>query len=435
MSTPPRHDRPYTVYRAGDAPGGGSSGPPQGGGRPPRDRRRKRGGGGLLVLLIVLGLIVAAAAGVAAATGWGPFDGDKATADGAGPAASVAATPAPSASPLAPEPSPTPSSSPTPTAAPTFSVTAGGDTMSGFGVSGVVASMGSSLFKSIAPTFEKSDFGFVNLESPLTTAGDPQGWKDVVIKGNPDLAPAMAKSGINVVTMANNHAGDMGDSGLLDSIRYCKQNGITVVGAGKDLKQARAGAVLKTDDGAKVAFLGFSDVLPVGYPATSTSPGTSPGRADLSAVKNAIKAAKKKADYVIVGWHWNFEYKRAPTYLEESEGKAAIDAGADIVFAHHPHLLDGVEAYHGGLIFYSLGNLVFGGFSGETAETVLVRAKVSEDGIDAQLVPVVGGGSGVPSLATGSQADSILQRFKGFSAALDTNVKISDGKGYVHLKR
>ena len=93
-----------------------------------------------------------------------------------------------------------------------------------------------------------------------------------------------------------------------------------------------------------------------------------------------------------------------PSYLESSEGKAAIDAGADIVFAHHPHLLDGVEAYHGGLIFYSLGNLVFSGFSGETAETVLVRAKVSEDGIDAQLMPVVGGGSGVPSLADGLAA-------------------------------
>jgi hypothetical protein len=434
MSTPPRYDRPYTVYRAGSAPAAGEPPAPPAGGGPPRDgggRRRKRRGGGLLLLLIVLGLIVAAAGGVAAAAGWGPFGGGDAAAGGGSAAATVGATSTPSPSPSATESSP----SPTPTTAPTFTVTAGGDVIGGFGVSGVVASMGSSLFKSIAPTFEKSDFGFVNLESPLTTGGDPQGWKDVVIKGNPDLAPAMAKSGINVVTMANNHAGDMGDSGLLDSMKYCDQNGITVVGVGKDLKQARAGAVLKTDGGAKVAFLGFSDVLPVGYPATSTSPGTSPGRADLSAVKAAIKAAKKKADYVIVGWHWNFEYKRAPSYLEESEGKAAIDAGADIVFAHHPHLLDGVEAYHGGLIFYSLGNLVFSGFSGETAETVLVRAKVSENGIDAQLVPVVGGGSGVPSLATGSQGDSILQRFKGFSAALDTTVKVSDGKGYVHVKR
>jgi poly-gamma-glutamate synthesis protein (capsule biosynthesis protein) len=314
-------------------------------------------------------------------------------------------------------------------------MTAGGDVIGGFGVSGVVAGMGSSLFKSVAPSFEKSDFGFVNLESPLTTDGDAQGWKDVVIKGNPDMAPAMAKSGINVVTMANNHAGDMGDSGLLDSIKYCEKNDIAVVGAGKDLKQAMAGKVLETDDGVRVAFLGFTDVLPVGYPATSSSPGVAPGRADIGAVKQAIRAAKKKADFVVVGWHWNVESQRAPTSLETREGTAAIDAGADIVIAHHPHLLDGMEAYHGGLIVYSLGNLVFSGFSGETAETVLVRAKVSEDRLDAQLIPVVGGGSGVPSLAKGAQAESILQRVKGFSAALDTNVKIADGKGYVHIAR
>jgi Bacterial capsule synthesis protein PGA_cap len=436
MSTPRRNDRPYTVYQAGSGPDAGPVSAPSGG-TPPRDRRRggrrrtRRGGG--LLLLIVLGLVVAGTAGVAAAAGWGPFGGGE-NADQAGASADGAVAAAGSASPSA-EPSPTPSPSPTPTAAPTFSVTAGGDVIGGFGVSGVVASMGSDLLQSIAPTFEKSDFGFVNLESPLTTGGDAQGWKDVVIKGNPDLAPAMAASGINVVTMANNHAGDMGDSGLLDSIKYCEKHDIAVVGAGKDLEEAMAGTVLETEDGVKVAFLGFTDVLPVGYPATSSSPGVAPGRADLGAVKHAIRTAKKKADFVVVGWHWNFEYKRAPSPLEESEGKAAIDAGADIVFAHHPHLLDGVEAYHGGLIFYSLGNLVFSGFSGETAETVLVRAKVSENGIDAQLVPVVGGGSGVPSPATGSQADNILRRVQGFSAALDTNVKIADGKGYVHLRR
>ena len=454
-----RWDKPYTTYRAGDyevpgssaswggpwsdgvAPGGGGS---SSGGRPPydrpprgRDRRRKRRGGGLLLLLLIVLLIIAAAVGVAAATGLGPFGGGNTAAAGEPTSkATVVATPAASASPpAAAEASPTPSPSPTPSAAPAFSVTAGGDVIGGFGVSGVVASMGSGLFKSIAPTFEKSDFGFVNLESPLTTGGDAQGWKDVVIKGNPDLAPAMAASGINVVTHANNHAGDMGDSGLLDSIRYCEQNDIAVVGAGKDLDEAMSGTILKTEDGVKVAFLGFTDVLPVGYPATSSSPGVAPGRADISAVKRAVKAAAKKADFVIVGWHWNFEYKRAPTYLEESQGHAIIDAGADIIFAHHPHLLDGVEAYNDGLIFYSLGNLVFSGFSGETAETILVRAKVSEDGIDAQLIPVVGGGSGVPSVVKGSQADSILQRFQGFSAALDTNVKIADGKGYVHVKR
>jgi poly-gamma-glutamate synthesis protein (capsule biosynthesis protein) len=439
VSSPSRHDKPYRLYRAGATSDAAPVSTRAGGGSTPRDRRgggrdrRRRRGGGNLVLLILLGIIIAAAAGTAAVAGWGPFGEGEATAGEPGPGASVAASPTRSA---AAEPSPAaPSPSPTPSVAPSFSVTAGGDVIGGFGVSGVVASMGSGLFKSIAPTFEKSDFGFVNLESPLTTGGDAQGWKDVVIKGNPDLAPAMAASGINVVTMANNHAGDMGDSGLLDSFKYCEKSEIAVVGAGKDLDEAMSGTVLETEDGVTVAFLGFTDVLPVGYPATSSSPGVAPGRADIGAVKRAVKAAAKKADFVIVGWHWNFEYKRAPSSLELSQGHAVIDAGADIVFAHHPHLLNGVEAYNDGLIFYSLGNLVFSGFSGETAETVLVRAKVSEAGIDAQLVPVVGGGSGVPSVVKGSQADSILQRFKSFSAALDTNVKISSGKGYVHLKR
>ena len=420
MDPAPDAPKPYTTYR---------------GGSPPRRGRRRRRGG--LILVILLLVVVAAAA--AAVVMLKPF----ASGDGGGgaqqPAAQTASTSA------SPSPSPAKTAPPRPAA---VTITSGGDVIGGFAVSGVVASMGSGLFKSIAPSFEKSDFGFVNLESPLTTGGDPQGWKDVVIKGNPALAPAMAKSGINVVTMANNHAGDMGDSGLLDSIRYCTKNGIAVVGAGRNLKEAQAGVVLKTRGSAsggassgtatrpaRTAFLGFSDVLPVGYPATSTSPGTSPGRANLNAVKKNIRAAAKKADYVVVGWHWNFEYKRAPSYLESSEGKAAVDAGADLVIAAHPHLLDGVQAYHGGLIFYSLGNLVFSGFSGETAQTVLVRAKVTPHSIDAQLIPVTISSSGVPTVTGGSTGQSILQRVKSMSASLGTTVTIQGDRGYVHVKR
>src|SRR5665647_3628139 len=391
MDSPRRARKPYTVYRSGDGAAAEAAPPPRGpqppasgGGRPPRRGRRRRRGG--LILVVVVLVVLAALAAVVVAT-LRPFgDGTSATASTAAPHPAAAATGEPAQTAA---PTPMPSPSPTPTRPATVTVAAGGDVIGGFGVSGVVASMGSGLFRSIASFFKRSDFGFVNLESPLTSGGDAQGWKDVVIKGNPALAPAMAKSGINIVTMANNHAGDMGDSGLLDSIKYCEKNDIAVVGVGRNLKEAQAGVVLKTHAdasadgttrGAKTAFLGFSDVLPVGYPATSTSPGTSPGRANLNAVKRNIRAAAEKADYVVVGWHWNFEYKRAPSYLESSEGKAAIDAGADLVFAHHPHLLDGVQAYHGGLIVYSLGNLVFSGFSGETAQTVLVKATVTIKG-------------------------------------------------------
>jgi hypothetical protein len=94
-----------------------------------------------------------------------------------------------------------------------------------------------------------------------------------------------------------------------------------------------------------------------------------------------------------------------------------------------------VQAYHGGLICYSLGNLVFSGFSGETAQTILVRAKVTPRAIDAQLIPVQISGSGVPTVATGLAGLSILQRVKSLSTALGTIVKISGGRGYVHVAR
>lgn len=290
------------------------------------------------------------------------------------------------------------------------------------------------LFEDIAPVFAAGDFGFVNLENPLTNGGEIQTWKDVVLKGDPRLAAALAASDINVVTLANNHSGDLGDSGLLDTIEICRKAGVTSVGAGENLAAAQQAAVLGQGE-AKAAFLGFSDVLPEGYAATSASPGISPGRTSSDAVRKAIRNAARRADFVFVAWHWNLEYTTAPSALEQSEGQAAIDAGADVVFGHHPHVLQGVQAYNGGLICYSLGNLVFGGYTESRAQTVLVSADVSESRIVATLTPVQIASTGKPSPAAGANGLSILRRVKRYSAALGTSVKIAGGKGVVTIDR
>ena len=281
MDPAPHARKPYTVYRSEDgaaaeaAPPPREPAPPASGGRPPRRGRRRRRGGLLLV----------------SSRSWSsprsPPWPSRPCVRSAAATSATASTAAPSRGRRSdrrlrrdpPRPSRRPSPTPTAPAEPApATVTAGGDVIGGFGVSGVVDSMGSDLFKSVAPYFEKSDFGFVNLESPLTNGGDPQGWKDVVIKGNPALAPAMGKSGINVVTMANNHAGDMGDSGLLDSIQLLREGTASPWWApARTSRRAMAGTVLETENGAKTAFLGFTDVLPVGYPATSASPGVAPG--------------------------------------------------------------------------------------------------------------------------------------------------------------
>lgn len=432
-STPAEH-KPYTLYKSDSA----GQYPPRGSRLRRLERRRRRHG-----LLIATLAVIGVAAAAVAAGGWGATSFGWATANtrqpsgasGAGLASlagSASGSPAPTASAVATgDPSPAATVSPEPLS---ITVTGGGDVIGDRAVRTVLAQQGAGLFEDIAPIFAESDFGFVNLETPLTTGGEPQAWKDVVLKGDPRLAAAMAESGINVVTLANNHAGDQGDTGLLETLRHCQQNGIAVVGAGKNLAGAQRGAILKSD-GANAAFLGFTDVLPLGYAATTMSPGTSPGRSDIGAVTRAIQTAAAKADFTFVAWHWNLEFTTAPSSLESGEGRAAIDAGADVVFAHHPHVLQGVEAYHGGLICYSLGDLVFDNCTGPMAQTILVTTKVSRTEIEATLTPVQIASSGQPFVATGANGLSILTRVKTCSAALGTIVRISGGQGHVTVRR
>lgn len=427
--------KPYTTYRAGSGepvsvPLHGGAG---GGAQPPRDRRptqrlprrpRRRGQRTLYVLLAVVAL-AGALAGLAVAGVLPGIGRGEAAADGTR-VRQVTHTPPPS-------PSETPTPTPKPTAT-SVTIVAGGDVIGDRSIRTIIGNQGGdAVFKGIAGILKRADLALVNLETPLTGGGDPQYWKDVVFKGDPRLAKAMADSGIDVVTMANNHAGDQGDSGLMDSIRHVRKAGLKVCGAGEDLAAARLPRFF-TVDGVRVAFLGFTDVLPVGFPATSSSPGTSPGRSDVGAVKEAVRKAATKADYVVVAWHWNYEFTTGPSYLESSEGKAVIDAGADLVIGHHPHVLQGVQAYHGGFIAWSTGNLVFDHQSGSCAQTMLVRAELSAKRIEVDLIPVTIAYDGRPKRTYGGAA-TILARVKAYSTNLGTKVTIKDDLGHVLVKR
>ncbi|MEZ5125455.1 MAG: CapA family protein [Thermoleophilia bacterium] len=441
--------KPYTLYQSGVASNTVFA-PPEGL-RQSRERRRRRRAARRRRRILILAISVIAALLLVLVSMTQPWIDKSATASARTqqePNYSVGGSPSPSPSAAAAKStsgSPSEGSvraagtSPTPAASPddslSVTVTGGGDVIGDRSVRTVLAREGAGLFDGVASIFNKSDFGFVNLETPLTTAGEPQTWKDVVFKGDPRLADAMAASGINVVTLANNHAGDQGDSGLLDTLAICAQSGITAVGAGVTLAEAQSAKLLKSSGAVRVAFLGFSDVLPQGYGATSVSPGTSPGRSDLVAVTAAITAASCQADFTIVAWHWNLEFATAPTSLEAGEARAAVDAGADVVFAHHPHVLQGVQAYNGALICYSLGDLVFDNCTGPMAQTVLVTTRISPTRIEATLVPVQIASSGKPSIATGAVAASILERVKTYSATLGTQVRIANGKGHVTVSR
>jgi poly-gamma-glutamate capsule biosynthesis protein CapA/YwtB (metallophosphatase superfamily) len=307
---------------------------------------------------------------------------------------------------------------------PPVRVVSGGDVMTDRVVTSYIDSHGvDAVLDDLAPQFKKGDAAWVNVESPLSDLGRPTPGKDYTFEGPPSMAPALARAGLNVVTMGNNHSVDYGQAALADTIKRLEKAGVQVVGAGLNDADAWTAAVVRTSSGATIGFLAWSDVLWPGYRATD-KPGVAEGRTEVARMKESISALAKEVDYVVVGFHWGIEYEHFPYSLQTNEAHAAIDAGADLVIGHHPHVLQGFEAYKGRLISYSLGDLVFDHQSIETGQTVLVDAVLTPDGVTATLTPVYVSSSGIPAVQRGAAGKTILTLVKQYSDALDTTVVI-----------
>jgi Bacterial capsule synthesis protein PGA_cap len=450
----PDDRRPYSSYRAAQAGGRGNAGPGADGRKPPGGRaggprrpRRQRGRADFIVWVVLLIVAVAAVAAAFAVPLPGQKDDASAspatsaggpTASGSASAGHKAASPTPTASPSSTSPSPSPS----PTALPPVTVVNGGDVMGAWGVDSAIRAHGADyVMAGIKPTLQSADFAFFNLESPLSNGGSPQTWKDVYFRGNPALAAAIAKAGVDVVGMANNHCLDYKAPALLDTIRRMKKLGVQVVGAGANAAAAYKFAYI-TRRGVTIAFMQWTDIMPPGYAATSTGPGAAVGPGwtaynTMTKFKAAIRAAKKKADYVVVGLHWGVEGQHYPIGTQVQEGRAAIDAGADLVMSHHPHFLQGAETYHGGLIMYSFGDLIFPPRSLPAGQTVLMTSTLTKSSIVASMIPVILDSQGVPRVAHGSMAQSILSQMKTFSRSRGTYVKLdlAHNRAVITVKR
>ena len=311
-------------------------------------------------------------------------------------------------------------------------VVSGGDVMTDRNVKSYISQHGpDAVLTGIAPQMQAGDTGFVNLEGSLATVGSPNTAKDYTFEGPPAMAKALKRAGIGVVTVANNHAVDYGTAALMAGIRTLEKAGVLVAGGGKDFDAAHAPAILTTASGATIGFLGYDDVIWPGFMATSTRPGIAQAVTDMDRVVRDVKGLRKRVDYVVVGFHWGFEYTHYPIEQQTSEAHAVIDAGADLVIGHHPHVLQGFETYKGALIAYSLGDLVFDHYSVETGQTVLVDAVITPTGVKATLIPVYVSSNGIPEVQHGSSARTILSLVKTYSKPLDTYVRIKGDEATV----
>ncbi|MEK7524446.1 MAG: CapA family protein [Patescibacteria group bacterium] len=225
-------------------------------------------------------------------------------------------------------------------------------------------------FQKVAEFLNSADITMGNLESPFFP-GRTVPKDSMVFRADLDASKGLVFGGFDVVSLANNHTMGYQVPGLTSTIQELKKANILYAGAGKNLDFAHTPAIIEVN-GKKIAFYAYNDqnIPPKRHgEATATMPGIA--KMDIESVKNDVKNALTLADAVIVSMHSGHEYNPEPTAFQKEFAHAAIDAGATAVIGTHPHIVEPVEFYKDGVIFYSLGNFVSDQFFSEDVQTGL----------------------------------------------------------------
>jgi poly-gamma-glutamate synthesis protein (capsule biosynthesis protein) len=248
-----------------------------------------------------------------------------------------------------------------------------GDVMLSRDVGAIIAATGDprAPFLETVEILEEADITFCNLESPLYEE-ERQNGDRLVFGAAPVAVEGLEYAGFDIVSLANNHFGDQGTDGMSFTLAHLTESGIGYAGAGENEVAAREPFIIERN-GVKFAFLAYNDVksaIRKGYAATSNKPGFAVLTEDN--LIQDIQYAKEKAHVVVVSIHWGVEYEETPTERQITYARLAIDSGASLVLGHHPHVIQPVEEYKDGYIFYSLGNFVFDQMWSEETRTGLI---------------------------------------------------------------
>lgn len=233
-------------------------------------------------------------------------------------------------------------------------------------------------FRFVAEEISKADLAFGNLESPISSRGRNQG-SIYSFRADPMVVEGLKFAGFDVLSLANNHIWDWGREALEDTVALLEEANISPVGAGRNALEANK-PVIREIKNKKIAFLAYTDLYPKGLWATDYIPGIS--HSDLDEVVSRIKNLKPKVDLVVVSMHWGDEYKTQANEEQKFIGRRLIDAGADLVIGHHPHVVQEIEYYKDGIIVYSLGNFIFDqNFSEETMTGLALQVEIGDKNI------------------------------------------------------
>lgn len=265
-------------------------------------------------------------------------------------------------------------------------------------------------FIKTAELTSSADITFGNLETPII-AGKTVNTSEMKFRTDPKSLAGLRYAGFDVLSLANNHMMNFGSKGLEETVKNLDQSGILHAGAGIGTDNISRSANLDIK-GVKFAFLAYTYNIDLKKTSKGEEYGVS--SMDKERMKGEVKKAKEKSDIVVVSMHAGTEYKTRSGTFQQDFAHSAIDAGADLVIGHHPHVVQEMEKYNGKYIIYSLGNFVFDQmWSNETRLGAVAEITFNGKEIkSARFHPVKIFDYSQPSFIDGAEAIRILGRLK-----------------------
>ncbi len=296
----------------------------------------------------------------------------------------------------------------------TVEIVAVGDILLSRGLESKIGKFGADYpFANVSGTLSGADLAFGNLENPLT-GKCKKAEKRYQFQADPSSAKILSNAGFDVLSLANNHSLDCGDVGLFQTIQNLTDNNLQAIGVAENTANIQS-PVYFEKKGIKIGFLAFTAIRPdlkrSVYPNLAI--------ADPKLIARSIAETRKHAAVVVVSFHWGTEYASRPNTEQIELANIAVEAGADVILGHHPHVLQGFSVFQNegskrrSFIAYSLGNFVFDSpksLIAKTAESVILKIRVGENGfVSAEAIPVLIENYR-PEIAAGNSKELILKR-------------------------
>ncbi len=285
----------------------------------------------------------------------------------------------------------------------------------------------------IIDSMQNADLFIANHEFAVTDGGKKVSYQKYNISAPLEREKVWVDMGTDILSLANNHILDYGYNTVRNLMAELDGLGISYMGAGENNTESLV-PVVKVIDGKKIAVFAATRFVPrAEWYATPTNPGlqvsyeSTPYYTELL---EAINKAKQKNDYVTIYVHMGVEGKNSVATFQKNIAHAYIEAGADMVIASHPHVLQGIEFYKGKPIIYSLGNFLF---SKSHSDTVVLEATINEDNSTSiKLIPCSSQAYKTTDI-TGKQARKLLDFMQkiSFDVTIDDDGNVTPNKEYI----